>query len=404
MSTDNQDSPRLLGEISQGPSAFEQFLDRNQKNMIVLSITVAVATAAYLVYQGVASSKEHTAGAALCKATDLPALQDVIKSYSGTAAAGTATLPLAERQWIEAQQDAAIATLKSFIAANPKHPARPGAQASLAGKLKTQGKLPEAIQLFQELADDPAATYLAPYALVSLGDLAKTSGETEQAEKFYQKAKSGFPGSSFGTTIDQRLALLKAKLPVEIDPPPAPPVTPGAPPATPGAAPIIPSIPPTVPGSPPVIPGAGQPLIPGLPPSGQDSSETDVPPVNNPFIKDPKPTPAENPTPEAPPAPPAGTPAAPTTPAPPTTPAAPPAPPAPEAKPPATPETPAGTPAPPTPPAPDPAPPAVNPPAAPEAPPAPAADPAPPAEAKPAEEPPAAPRSEPGTPAPPSQP
>jgi predicted negative regulator of RcsB-dependent stress response len=355
-------------------------LDRNQKNMIVLSITVAVATAAYLVYQGVASSKEHTAGAALCKATDLPALQDVIKSYSGTAAAGTATLPLAERQWIEAQQDAAIATLKSFIAANPKHPARPGAQASLAGKLKTQGKLPEAKKLFQELADDPAAAYLAPYALVSLGDLARASGETdhtEQAEKFYQKAKSGFPGSSFGTTIDQRLALLKAKLPVEIDPPPAPPVTPGAPPATPGAAPIIPSIPPTVPGSPPVIPGAGQPLIPGLPPSGQDSSETDVPPVNNPFIKDSKPTPAENPTPEAPPAPPAGTPA------PPTTPAAPPAPPAPEAEPPAAPETPAGTPAPPTPPAPDPA---------------------PPAEAKPAEEPPAAPRSEPGTPAPPSQP
>ena len=317
MSSDNQDSPRLLGEIAQGPSAFEQFLDRNQKNMIVLSITVAVATAGYLIYQGVVTSKEHTAGAALCKASDLPALQNVIKSYAGTAAAGTATIPLAERQWTEAQQDAAIATLKSFIAANPKHPARPGAQASLAGKLKTQGKLPEAKKLFQELADDPAAAYIAPYALVSLGDLAKTSGETEQAEKFYQKAKSGFPGSSFGNTIDQRLALLKAQLPVEIDPPPAPPAppaAPGAPPATPGAAPTIPSLPPTVPGTLPVLPGAGQPLIPGLPPGGQDSSETDVPPVNNPFIKDPKPKPAENPAPETPPAPPVGTPVPPTTP------------------------------------------------------------------------------------------
>ncbi len=290
MSLDSQDSPRPLGEISQGPSAFEQFLDRNQKNLVILSIAIAVAIAAWLVYQGIAKSKEHSAGAELCKAADLPALQALTEKYRGTAAAGTAAVPLAERQWTENQADAAITTLKTFIAANPKHPARPAAQASLGSKLKAQGNLPEAKKLFQELADDPAAAYLAPYALITLGDLARTAGETDPAEKFYQKAKADFPGNSFGMTIDQRLALLKAKLPAEIDPPPAPPApAPGAPSTAPGS-----------------IPGATPPGIPGLPPSGQEPPEADVPPVNNPFINPPTPPPSETPAPEPPPvAPPA---------------------------------------------------------------------------------------------------
>lgn len=345
---DSPDAPRPLGEISQGPSAFEQFLDRNQKNLVILSISIAVATAAYLVYHGVATSKEHTAGAELFKAKDLPALQNVVEKFRGTAAAGTATIPLAERQWTDGQQDAAIATLKAFIAANADHPARPSAQASLASKLKAQGKAPEAKQLFQELADDPAAAYLAPYALVSLGDLAKASGETEPAEKFYQKAKTNFPASSFTTTVDQRIALLKAKLPTEIEPPPAPAPTPlpGTPPAVPGASPLLPTMP-------PIAPGGVQPAIPGLPPSGQDTTESDVQPVNNPFVTGSKKAPAEAPA-EAPtaetPAKPAGEPAAPEP-----APAKPEAPPAPAVQEPAAaPRSDSGTPAPPAAPAPSP--------------------------------------------------
>jgi predicted negative regulator of RcsB-dependent stress response len=339
MSPDTQDSLRPLGEIAQGPSAFEQFLDRNQKNIVILSIGVAVATAGYLVYQGIATSKEHTAGAELFKAKDLPALQEVTSKYSGTAAAGTATILLAERQWTEGQLDAAIETLKTFIAGNAKHPARPSAQASLAAKLKAQNKTPEAKQLFQEIADDPTAAYLAPYALVCLGDLAKTDKEIDQAEKFYQKAKTSFPTSSFNTTIDQRIGLLKAQLPTEIDPPPAP--APAPVPGTPGA-PAMPT-----PGAPATIPGAGQPLIPGLPPSGQDNSDSDVPPVTFPGQATPTPMPAPAPaTPEAPPAAPETPPAQPEAPpAPPAQPEAPPAPPAQPEAPPAPPAQPEAPPA-----------------------------------------------------------
>jgi len=284
-SLESSDSARPIGEIAQGPSAFEQFLDRNQKNIVMLTILVAVAAAAFVVYRGIASSKEHTAGAELNKAESLVALQSVIKDHKGTAAAGSAEILLAARQWAEGQQDAAIEPLKTFIAASPEHPARPTAQASLGSKLQTQGKLADAKKVFQDLADDPAARFMAPYALISLGDIAKASGEAEQAEKLYQKAKTDFPDSSYSNTISQRSAMLKAQMPVEIEAPPAPPATPPNSPTAPAAGSTIPSVPNTS-------------LI---------GPESDVPEVKNPMITQPAAQPAETapPAPETPATPPA---------------------------------------------------------------------------------------------------
>lgn len=313
MATENEktDAPRPLGEIAQGPSAFEQFLDRNQKNLIILSVVIALAIAIYLVVQGIARSKERTAGAELFKAADLPSLQKIVNDYKGTAASGSAAIALAERQWTDSQQEAAIETLRTFITTQPDHPAKPTAQTSLANKLRAQGKADEARKLLEEVADDPAAAHLAPYALICLGDLSKAAGNLDEAEKSYQKAKTNFPGNSFNPTIDQRLNLLKAQTPTEIDPPPAPtpPATPDTPatPTAPGApaAPSVPSTPaaPSVPGV-PASPGLPGTPIPGLPPA-DSNPDADVPEVNNPFINPPA-TPAAPVEPETKDAPPTG--------------------------------------------------------------------------------------------------
>jgi len=284
------DAPRPIGEIAQGPSAFEQFLDRNQKNLVILTILIALAAAGWVIYRGIARSKEHTAGAELSKAEDTTALQSVVKDHAGTAAADSAQVLLAARQWQEGQQDAAIATLKAFIAANSDHPARPTAQASLGSKLQAQSKLADAKKVFQEIADDPTARFLAPYALLSLGDMAKAAGETAQATKFYQKAKTDFPDSSFSSAITQRISLLQAQFPVEIDPP--------APPAAAAAA---------------TPPAAAQPAVTGAPRAEAGTPEADVPPVNNPYMTEPGGKPAANTAPAAetpPTAPPAPAPAA----------------------------------------------------------------------------------------------
>lgn len=217
-----ESSATPLAEISQGPSAFEQFLDRNQKNLIILAVLIAVGTAAFVVYRGVADSREKTAGNALNKAEDLAALQAVVNDHPGTRASHTAMILLAERQWSEGQQDTAIETLRKFIAGQPEHPALGSAKASLGTKLMAQGKGGDAAALFQEIADDPKERFVAPFALISLGDLAKAGGDLAKAESHYNRVKTDFPDSGFAETATQRSASLKAKAPQEIDPPPAP--------------------------------------------------------------------------------------------------------------------------------------------------------------------------------------
>lgn len=239
-----ESSPTPLAEISQGPSAFEQFLDKNQKNLVILTILLVIGAAALVVYRGIEKSRQETAGADLNKAADLAALQAVVKEHAGTQAAGSAMVLLADRQWSEGQQDTAITTLREFIAANPDHLALPTAQASLGAKLMAQGKAADATAIFQEIADDPKARYIAPYALISLGDIAKAAGDLEKAEASYSRVKKDFPDSNFTDTANRRIATLKAKPPVEVEPPPAPAPAPKAtPPASPSPEAVTPVMP-----------------------------------------------------------------------------------------------------------------------------------------------------------------
>lgn len=226
MSAESSDTPRPLGEISQAPAAFDQFMDRNQNKLIALAVVIAIAAAVVIVWRGFKQSHEHTAGAALTQADDQAALQKLIKEYPKTAAGGSARVLLAEKQWEEGQQDASIATLKEFLSENPEHPALATAQASLGSKLASQGKAEEASKIFEQLAANEKARNLAPFALLSLGDLAKAAGDATKAEGFYQRAQNEFPDSTFANTATRRLTLLKAKPPVEIEAPPAPPEAP----------------------------------------------------------------------------------------------------------------------------------------------------------------------------------
>lgn len=223
MSADPHDSsPMPLAEISQGPSAFELFLDRNQKNLVILTIILVLAAAVLVVYNGIEKSKQETAGAALNNAEDLKSLQSLIVEHSKTNAAQSAMVLLADRQWTEGQQDNAIQTLKKFIAETPNHPAIPTAMASLGAKFMTQGKTAEATKIFQDIVSEPKARFIAPYALISLGDISKIGGDLENAEASYDRVKKEFPESSFAQAAILRSATLKTKAPVEIAPPPPP--------------------------------------------------------------------------------------------------------------------------------------------------------------------------------------
>ncbi|HSP43117.1 MAG TPA: tetratricopeptide repeat protein [Luteolibacter sp.] len=243
MPDDRPQSSAPLAEIAHGPSAFERFLDQNQKLLVVFAILLVIAAAGLVVYRGVEKSRQQTAGAALFEAGELAELNQVIEDHAGTRAAGSAAILLADAQWKDGRQDDAIATLRQFIETHPDHPALATARASLGSKLASQGKNDAAATAFQQVVDDPRSRYLAPYALVSLGDLSQVAGDADKAETLYSRARADYPDSGFASTAGERLAMLRATMPVEVDPPPAPePAETGTPAATgAGTLPGVPS-------------------------------------------------------------------------------------------------------------------------------------------------------------------
>ncbi len=206
-----------LGEISQAPPALEMFLDRHQMKLIVLAVLLALFAVAYVIYEGIGESKRESAGAQLVKAEDASDLQGVVNNYPGTAAAESAKLLLAEKQWLEGQQDDAIRTLEEFVAGDPAHPARPSALASLAAKLLAQGRAEEAEEMFNDLTSYPDAGHIAPYAFIMLGDIHLSKGDKEAAAKAYETVERDHFGSAFSQQAMQRRLLLKAVPPVEVE-------------------------------------------------------------------------------------------------------------------------------------------------------------------------------------------
>jgi predicted negative regulator of RcsB-dependent stress response len=222
MAEEPDDTPRPLAEISHGPSAFEAFLDRNQKGLVVLGIALFAAAAGWIVVRGIKDAAEKEAGAVLAGPQELAELREMIQEHPDTAAAGSAELVIAAKQWEQGDQDAAIETLRAFIAAKPEHPGIPAARASLATRLKQQGKSDEAAELFRQLSEDPQARFLAPYALTALGDLHLAAGRVDEAEQVLKRAKEDFGTNPLSNQAGNHLRLLRFQPPVEIEPAPAP--------------------------------------------------------------------------------------------------------------------------------------------------------------------------------------
>lgn len=223
MPEDTTPSIAPLAEINLGPSKFEQFLEKNHRLLIALLVLITIASAAYIVIRGVEKSREQSAGAVLSKANDVASLQEVIKQHANTKAAASAKILLADKQASEGKTDAAILTLKDFIATHGDHAAIPTASAKLASLLMGQGNASEASAIFQDIVADPKARYIAPYALICLGDIAKAGGDAAKAESYFNQVKTEHAESSFASMANDRLAMVKTKLPVEVEPPPPAP-------------------------------------------------------------------------------------------------------------------------------------------------------------------------------------
>ncbi|MEM1084515.1 MAG: tetratricopeptide repeat protein [Verrucomicrobiota bacterium] len=214
--------PSPIAEISHGPSAFETFLDQNQKKLILLGVLIALGMGAWVVKEGMQDGAYLAAGNDLTAASDLASLEEVVKNHANTPSAASASVLLSDAQWEQGQQDASIATLEAEIAANPEHPATAPARARLAARLHEQGKTEEAKAAYQAILDQPTAAYFGPYALISLGHIAKAEGDLEKAETLYTQAREGYPDNRLASEAAKAEQFANFKMPEEIDPPEPP--------------------------------------------------------------------------------------------------------------------------------------------------------------------------------------
>ncbi|MGE9270916.1 MAG: tetratricopeptide repeat protein [Verrucomicrobiales bacterium] len=226
MAEPHAETNQPIAEISHGPSAFEGFLDRNQKPLIGVGILAALGLGAMVVMNGLEEGANTAAGEALLDAEEIAAMQDVAKNHASTPSAPTAELLLSDLQWEQGQQTAAIETLQSLIASNPDHPAAYPAQARLGARLIEQGSLDEAAEALETLLDTPKAAYLAPYALSCLAEIASQRGDTDEASRLLDEASNSYIESPFNQTVSEHRRYLGFEMPTEIDPPAPAPVEP----------------------------------------------------------------------------------------------------------------------------------------------------------------------------------
>ncbi len=292
-SDSNEPKPALSTPAPQPPQEFDllAFWILHQRLIIRLIIAAVLAVIVWGVWLFMEYRKKAGSEEALAAAKTAVEYRKVTGDWSGTPAAGTAYIRLAEELRKEGKSADAAQALKEFMEKYPVHPLRVPASHALASSLETAGKLDEALGAYQQFAASHGSSAFAPLAYLGQARVLIALGRGEEAAKALESVEQKYPGNPFAE--DARILLDEIKNAAGRktggSPRPTPPPTP-APPAIPLG--ITPAPTPPAPGLPA---GVTTPLpMPTTPP-------TPVPPTQ-------KPETATPPAP-APPVPTSGTPA-----------------------------------------------------------------------------------------------
>ncbi len=225
------DTPTPIAEIDHGPSKFDQFLEKNQKKLLILAFLVFIAVIAYVFLKGYNSMQEENAGALLLEASSEEEYSKVISEYPDRAAAGTAAYIIAT---MRTSDDDAIEAYNHFISTYPEHAMLTLAEFNLAQHQINAGKTAEARATLDTLIDGENADFIIPKAKISLGDIALAEGDKEHAEKLYNDAINFNESKhAFVDEAKTKINYIRASKPQILETPAPTPVTPA--PVTPEA-------------------------------------------------------------------------------------------------------------------------------------------------------------------------
>lgn len=213
-----EDTPIPIAELDQGPSKFEEFLDKNQKKLFFLAALIFLGVLAYVLIEGLEKKNAAEAGAAFMQATDEESLNKIITDHSSSPAAGSAAMAIAQ---LRTTDDDRTKALEHFINTYPDHPGVPAKLLELALIQMNAGKNGDADNTLNKLISNDKSAFLAPRAKIALADIAASNNDLAKAEQIYTEIKDS--QTHFSNVAAERLTYLKAKDPVLVKKKPTPP-------------------------------------------------------------------------------------------------------------------------------------------------------------------------------------
>ena len=216
------------------------WVEVNKKKLLIGAAVVAVAIAAYSIYQWHRNEAEAEASAAFYRVqtpaspTEKPggpaaeAFLQVARTHSGTSAGAQALLFGAEGLFRENKFAEAKKEFENFLRTYADHPVAPTAALGIAACLDASDKTNEALAAYQDLVSRYAGSVVASQAKLGLARLYEMKGDLAQALKIYEELARPMASSAWGAEASARREQLMAHHPELARTNPAAPVFPSA--------------------------------------------------------------------------------------------------------------------------------------------------------------------------------
>jgi TolA-binding protein len=194
--------------IQHGFDAF-LFWDQYRASILVAAAVVVIGLIVYGVYEYNRSQLIAAAEAALATASTDDDYRQVMDKYSGTVAAGDASLFLASKLRTEKKYDDAMQVLQDFLDKYPAHPLAHAGDLSIGEALEEEGKMDDAIAKYQEVAAKYPDSYSAPLATLAQASIYKAEGKIEESRRVYENFVAQFPDSIFAQEAMAEMHMLR---------------------------------------------------------------------------------------------------------------------------------------------------------------------------------------------------
>jgi TolA-binding protein len=184
--------------------------------VLIGAAAVAIAMAAYSIYQWYRNEAEADATAALYKIqtpasqTERPggpgaqAFLQVATRHPGTSAGAQALLFGAESLFRENKFAEAKTQFENFLRTYPEHTMAPTAAFGIAACLDAMDKTNEALTAYQDVVSRYAGSVVAAQAKLGLARLYETKGDLAQALKIYDELARPTASSAWGAEASAR--------------------------------------------------------------------------------------------------------------------------------------------------------------------------------------------------------